>query len=136
MHVVTEGQGREGEEEKEGKRSVYDDYILKPFPKHKFEPLGWMDVLATVTICTNNVNPILFCDEEGYDIIPMQMVNIVAVQDEDHLTLESSIKCSLEAEVRHAKIENEISTFELSFGHETQGENYYDAFDELKDLDL
>ena len=37
--------------------------------------------------------------------------------------------------MRHVKVENEISTFEASFGHETQGENYYDASYELEELD-
>ena len=123
------------QKEQERKESVHDDYITKPFPKHKFEPLGWMDVLATVTICVNDVNPTLFCDEEGYDVILVQMVNVLTIQDEDPLTLESSIEPSLEAEVRHVKVENEISTFDLSSRHEMQGGNYYDASDELDEFD-
>ena len=82
-------------------------------------------------ICTNDVNPTLFCNEEGYDVIPLQMVNVLPVQDEDYLLPKSSIEPSLEVEVRHVEIENEISTFEISFGHETQGENYYNASNEL-----
>ena len=32
-------------------------------------------------------------------------------------------------------MENEVSTFDVSLEHETQGENYYDALDELDTLD-
>ena len=60
---------------------------MKPFPRHKIEPFGWLDVLATITICTNDVTPTLFCDEEGYDVILIQMVNVLTVQDEEHTAL-------------------------------------------------
>ena len=78
-----------------------------------------MDVLAIVIICANDVNPTLLCDKEGYDIIFVQMVNFLTIQDEEHLALESFIEPSLEAKVRHVKVENEISTFEVSSRHET-----------------
>ena len=94
-----------------------------------------MDVLATITICTNDITPTLFCGEEGYDVILVQMVNVLAVWDEEHIALESSKEPTLEAKVRHDKVENEISTFEVSFGHEIQEENYYDALEELDELD-
>ena len=57
------------QKEKEGRESEPNDYIREHFPQHKFEPHGWMDVLATVTICVNDVTPTLFCDKEGYDVI-------------------------------------------------------------------
>ena len=73
----------------------------------------------------------MLCDEEGFDIIPMQMVSVLAVQDGDPLTSKLSTKPLLEAKMRHVKIENEISTFERSSRQEMQGGNYYDASDEV-----
>ena len=39
----------------------------------------------------------------------------------------------LETEFNHVKVDNQISTFDISSGYETQGTNYYDASDELED---
>ena len=65
------------EKETYGKGNKLKYYILEPFLEHKFEPLGWMDVLAILTICTNDMSPTLFCDEDGYKVVPMQMVNVL-----------------------------------------------------------
>ena len=51
-----------------------DSYILDPFPNDKFVLDAWMDILATIDVCVNEVNPTVFCDKEGYDLIPFQMV--------------------------------------------------------------
>ena len=110
-----------------------NDYVPIPSPKEEFELFGWMHCLVTLDVCIVN-HGIKFCDKEGYDIILVHMVNVLTIQNEEHLALESSIDTSLEAEVRHVQVENKISTFELSFGHETQRENYYDASYELKEL--
>ena len=60
-----------GEETKgEAKEISSKTYIPEPFPKREFEPFGWPDILATLIVCTNEVNPTLFCDEEGYDLFP------------------------------------------------------------------
>ena len=29
------------------------NYILEPFPKYKFKPHGWHDILATLDVCAN-----------------------------------------------------------------------------------
>ena len=71
------------QKERERKESELNYYILKPFLEHKFEPLGWNDVLAIVTICVNDVTPTLFCDEDGFDVIPIQMVNVINIQGEN-----------------------------------------------------
>ena len=124
------------QKEKEKERSELNNYILEPFPKHKFEPLGWNDVLATMTICVNEVVPTLFCDEDGFDVIPIQMVNVLETQEECNPKQESNEDPPLEKEINHINIDNQVSTFDLSSGHETQGTNYYDASDELEDWDL
>ena len=38
--------------------------------------------------------------------------------------------------MKHVKIDNEVSTFDLLSEYEMQGEKYYDSLDELEDLDL
>ena len=65
--------------------SEVNDYILEPFSKNKFEPLGWNDVLATVTICVNDVTPTLFCDKDGFDVIPIWMVSVMSILEENNL---------------------------------------------------
>ena len=63
-HLWMCGASKNGnKKEWEVKESVPDNYIPKPFLEHKFEPLVQMDVLATVTVSTNDVNPTLFCDK-------------------------------------------------------------------------
>ena len=44
-----------------------------------------MDVLAAIRICTNDVTTTFFCDEEGYDIISMNMVNFVLMEKVDEV---------------------------------------------------
>ena len=135
-HLWMCGTSKNGDQKlREGKESEPYDYISKPFLDHKFEPHGWMDVLATITICVNDVTSTLFCDQEGYDVILVQMINVLYIQNKEHIALELSKEPSLEAKVRHVKVENEISTFEVSSGHETEGENQYVASDELEELD-
>ena len=46
---------KEEEEEKEK-----EPYILEPFPNDKFVPDAWMDILATVDVCVNEVTPKFF----------------------------------------------------------------------------
>ena len=92
--------------------------------------------MATVTICVNEVIPTLFCDEEGLDVIPIQMVNVLEIQEECNLEPDFKEDPSLGIELNHVKIDNQISSFDLSLGHETQGTSYYDASDELENWDL
>ena len=73
--------------EREEKETSNETYISKPFLEHKFEPFWWLDILATITLCSNNVNPTLFCDDKGYDLIPLQMVNVLAIKEEIPLAL-------------------------------------------------
>ena len=127
---------KEEQKEKEKERSELNDYIPEPFPKHKFEPLRWNAVLATVTICVNDVTPTLFCDEDSFDVIPIQTVIAIRGPEENNPTQESFGDHTIEIELDHVKLDNEVSTFDLSFEHETQGETYYDASNELKEVDL
>src|SRR5271170_600170 len=52
-------------------------YIPEPFPEADLEPSGWRDILATLDVCVNEVTPTVFCDEEGYDLAPFQMIRVI-----------------------------------------------------------
>ena len=72
--------GASEDESKEGdnRPKMDEDYILKPFPNDQFIPDTWQDILANVDVCVNKVTPpTVFCDEEGFDIIPIQMVKVI-----------------------------------------------------------
>ena len=56
-------------------------YFPTPFPEHKMEPLEWPHCLATIDVSTLN-HGIKFCDEDGYDIVPIPMVQVLGGHDE------------------------------------------------------
>lgn len=39
-------------------------------------------MLAIVDVCVNEVTPIVFYDDEGYDIVPFNMIKVI--HDHDH----------------------------------------------------
>ena len=53
-----------------------DNFIPAPYPEEKFEPVEWSHCLASIDVCTLN-HGTKFYDEEGYDIVPFQMIAIV-----------------------------------------------------------
>ena len=67
------------EEGKEEDDVTLKDYVPKPFPKHDFEPHKWQDILATLDVCAN-VHATKHCEKEGYDLISMNMVNVVLME--------------------------------------------------------
>ena len=57
-------------------RAMMDDgYVFIPFPKHQIDPQEWIHALSTLDVCAL---PKLarFCDQDGYDIIPIQMMDV------------------------------------------------------------
>ena len=61
-------------------RVITDEaYIPVPFPEHLIDPQEWVHALATLTILCN-AKPIKFCDEDGYDVVPILMI---ATQQEE-----------------------------------------------------
>ena len=66
----------EGEKEEDTKEAK-DPYILEPLPNNKFILDAWMDTLATVDVCLNEVTLTVFCNKEGYDMVPFRMVSII-----------------------------------------------------------
>ena len=61
--------------------SSSSNYIAEPFPEHELEPHGWHDILATLDVCAQ-VHAIAHCDDEGYDIQSINMVQVL----KDHKT--------------------------------------------------
>ena len=49
-------------------------YIAKPFLEHEIEPFGWHDILTTLDVCSKKVHATWHCNEEGYDIMSLNMV--------------------------------------------------------------
>ncbi|MCO5557381.1 hypothetical protein L7F22_010944 [Adiantum nelumboides] len=65
-------------------RPVEDEAcILELFPEHLFEPFGWTQVLATLDVCVNELTPIKFCDEEGYDLVSCVMMEVLRNANEN-----------------------------------------------------
>ena len=54
------------------------------FPEELFEPLEWMQMLATIDTCTNETTPTKFVDEEGYDCTPLWMIRTI-MHDPPHM---------------------------------------------------
>ena len=65
--------------------SSSSDYIAEPFPEHELEPFGWRDILATLDVCAN-VHAVKHCDEDGYDIMSVRMVQVIELADESDIT--------------------------------------------------
>ena len=130
----------EGDHEPEKDR---DSYILDPFPNDKFVPYAWMDILAILDVCVNEVTPTIFCDEEGYDLIPFHMVfaikdhsNQQEIEEESHEVEEDGVNIlhnREEISVRDKESSKNLSD-STSDDEAQQGEQYYDASDKLEDF--
>lgn len=57
--------------------------LMKPvFPKDLMEPVEWIHCLATLdasTLCPRTK----FCDEEGYDIVPIRMIRVIPNEQDE-----------------------------------------------------
>ncbi|MCO5601140.1 hypothetical protein L7F22_055259 [Adiantum nelumboides] len=74
-----------------------DAYIPEPFLEHLFEPFGWTQILSTLDICVNELTPTKFCDDEGYDLVTLQMASVILESgsesdEEEESTLEIECK--------------------------------------------
>ena len=129
------------EEEEEKSENDKDPYVLDPFPNDKFVPDAWMDILATVDVCVNEVNPTVFCDEEGYDLVPFHMISVTS--DPLNQEKQEELHNPQETPANILYLEEEISIRERESSEEMSdcpsedkipiGEEYYDASDELED---
>ena len=52
-----------------------------PFPSETFEPTEWPHCLATIDVSALP-RPTKFCDPDGYDIIPIRMIEVVQSSSE------------------------------------------------------
>ena len=103
---------------------MQDAYVPVPYPEEKLEPMEWMHCLTAIDVCTIN-HGIKFCDEEGYDIIPIQMVAIV---EADELNISYLTK-----EHFHQK---EVSINDLSDAENADGELSEDDKQDKDDFDV
>ncbi|MCO5609839.1 hypothetical protein L7F22_064071 [Adiantum nelumboides] len=59
-------------------RSITDEaYIPEVFLEHLFEPFGWTQILSILDICVNELTPTKFCDDEGYNLVTLQMASVI-----------------------------------------------------------
>ncbi|MCO5583996.1 hypothetical protein L7F22_037914 [Adiantum nelumboides] len=106
-------------------RSVTDEaYIPKSFPEHLFELFGWTQILSTLDICVNELTPTKFCDEEGYDLVTLQLASVILESGSD-----SDEKEKLIQRVECKRIVDEISLIDIEKRTE-------DEFMELLSKDL
>ena len=63
-------------------KAVVDEvYIPQPFPEDEIDPHLWIQVLATLD--TSALEPgTQFCDEQGYDVIPIRMVTPIYLEEQ------------------------------------------------------
>ena len=107
-------------------KDVKDDvYFPEPFPEDEFEPLERVHILATLDTCTLETEQTQFCDEEGYDVIPLCMIR--ALEDE-----------ILEMIPINIQNPQQISTWDKSESSETERENeeYHDALGEQSEEEI
>ena len=71
----------------EGSEASSSNYIPKPFPEEEFKQHGWHDILATLDVCAN-VHATKHCNDEGYDLISMNMVKFFLMEEVDEIILE------------------------------------------------
>ena len=102
-----------------------------------------MDTLATVDVCVSKVDPTIFCDKEGYDLVPFRMVSIIQEPLESTKTYERNINTTNEVtEVLFVKEENSIcdksqkeeEVHSSNEDNELNKELFYDASDEMEDF--
>ena len=74
--------------------------ILKPLPRHHFEPFKWSHVLATQEVCMNEINPTHFCDEKGYAITPMYILSVTWEEPKEEANISQAHKYSLSCKRR------------------------------------
>ena len=125
-------QGSLAEEDCIQERSLDDpEYFPKPFPEDKFEPFEWTHILATLSICTNEITQTQFCNEEGHDIIPLCMVSN-CLQEPTETKLEKIILENKETPVNLLH-KNEISTWGRDSSEDKTKLRMYDASSESEE---
>ena len=64
-----------------------DAFVPVPYPEEKLNPVEWAHCLASIDVCSLN-HGTNFCDEEGYDVVPIQMVQMVNSDLNEEVTQE------------------------------------------------
>ena len=64
------------------KEVMIEDYMPYLFQEELMEPVEWIHCLATLDATTLQSGP-KFCDEDGYDVHPLNMIDVVEPQYEE-----------------------------------------------------
>ena len=91
-------------------------------------------------VCVNEVTPTVFCDEEGYDIIPVHMVRVLHEETKQEDDEQETITTTIEP--WDLKLIEEISICDKDPTNESSNDEadhqehvYYDASDELEEYE-
>ena len=112
---------------KEMDRLIMDKaYVPVPFPKDVIYAHEWMHIMSTMDVCTIPRGT-QFCDEDGYDIVPIRMVNLAHygphMEEVFHLQYDITISdVSL--------VEDERKTYKMS-NHSFEQEEENDSDDDV-----
>ena len=100
-------------------RDVIDEaYMPAPFDSDAFEPTEWPHCLAAIDVSALP-RPTKFCDPDGYDIIPIRMIQLIEPKLEDP-------KMSYETKGRHRREEDVSAIVTIHMGEEE--DDFVDPF--------
>ena len=71
------------------------------------EPLEWTQILATLDTCLNEATPIHFCDDEGYDLVPLKMINASLILKEEQKQTQKVQCLRIKDEISIRDLDNE-----------------------------
>ena len=131
-----------------GRDAPDEAYVPEPFPEDDFEPIEWRGILATLDVCVNKTTPTVFCDEEGYDVIPICMIKVShgidfleeALRNKKNPKVISKVRnkrnlMDIKSTILRLGLQEEISIRDLSEEEDEEviDQVFYDASDELGD---
>ncbi|MCO5586696.1 hypothetical protein L7F22_040638 [Adiantum nelumboides] len=90
-------------------RSITDEgYIPEPYPEYLFESFGWTQIFSTLDICVNELTPTKFCDDEGNNLVTLQMASVILESGSESDEEEEST-----LEIEYKRIVDEISVIDI-----------------------
>ena len=85
------------------KEVMNDAFIPIPYPKEKFELVEWAHCLASIDVCTVN-HSTKFCDEDGYDIVPIQMIGVISNEQDEMSNIDQPRKRESSLPIANRKV--------------------------------
>ena len=135
-YLVQEHQPRNKQKLKHGcvehQKSLDDpEDFLEPFLEDNFEPFKWTYILATLSVCTNEITQIKFYDGNGDEIIPLCTINAYTQALKEGNSKDTLLQ--LESILVDYIHKNEISTQGKDSSEKDKQEKTYDASSKSKE---